>query len=148
MRERAKPLRASRARGPCIPVVVKGFRAFRSGCALFAHILLKILLHIFYLKMLDPPLWSIRDIEICCWSSSLTNVLYGGKIRKEQLENKTIKVTRIQLKSHSIVLVDSYEFPSLFQKLQHSHSRHQKTASNLLRINSKGKLRFNKIWPL
>ena len=33
------------------------------------------------------------------------------------------------LKSHSIVLVDLNEFPSIFQKVQHSHSRLQKTAT-------------------
>ena len=34
------------------------------------------------------------------------------------------------------------------QKVQHSHSRHQKTTSNLLRINLKGRLRFNNYsWP-
>ena len=32
--------------------------------------------------------------------------------------------------------------------MQHSHSRHQKTTSNLLRINLKGKLRFINEWPL
>ena len=32
--------------------------------------------------------------------------------------------------------------------MQHSHSRHQKTTSNLLRINLKGKLRFSNGWPL
>ena len=40
------------------------------------------------------------------------------------------------------------EFPSIFQKVQHSYSRHQKTTSNLLRINLKGILKFNEIWPL
>ena len=47
-----------------------------------------------------------------------------------------------------VVLVDLNEFPSVFQKVQHSHSRHQKTTSNLPRINSKGILKFNEIWPL
>ena len=46
-----------------------------------------------------------------------------------------------------IVLVVVGEFPSIFQKVQHSHSRHQKTTSNLLRINLKGILKFNDIWP-
>ena len=49
--------------------------------------------------------------------------------------------------SHSIVLVDLNEFPPLFQKVQHSNSRHQKTTSNL-RINLKVILKFNEIWPL
>ena len=48
----------------------------------------------------------------------------------------------------AIVLVDLNEFPSIFQKVKHSHSRHQKITSNLLRINLKGILKFNKIWPL
>ena len=48
----------------------------------------------------------------------------------------------------AIVLVDLNEFPSIFQKVQHSHSRHQKTTSNRLRINLKGILKFNEIWPL
>ena len=47
-----------------------------------------------------------------------------------------------------IVLVDLSEFPSIFQKVQHSHSRHHKTTSNPLRINLKDKLRFNHSWPL
>ena len=51
-------------------------------------------------------------------------------------------------KSHNIVLVDFNEFPSIFQKVQHYHSRHQKTSSNLLRINLKGILKFNRIWPI
>ena len=33
------------------------------------------------------------------------------------------------------------EFPLIFQKVQHSHFRHQKTTSNLLRINLKGILK-------
>ena len=58
------------------------------------------------------------------------------------------------MKSHSnplldtIVLVDLNEFPSFFQKVWHSHSRHQKTTSNLLRINLNDILKFNEIWPL
>ena len=52
------------------------------------------------------------------------------------------------LKPYSIVLVDLNEFPSIFLKVQHSQSRHQETTSNLLRINLKGILKFNKIWPL
>ena len=50
--------------------------------------------------------------------------------------------------SHSKVLVDSNEFSLIFWKVQHSHSRHQKTTSHLLRINLKGKVRFNNKWPL
>ena len=38
--------------------------------------------------------------------------------------------------------------PSIYQNVQHSLSRHQKTTSNLLRINLKGKLKFNHSWPL
>ena len=38
-------------------------------------------------------------------------------------------------------------FHQSFKMVQYSHSRHQKT-SNLLRINLKGKLRFNTSWPL
>ena len=46
--------------------------------------------------------------------------------------------------------MDLNEFPSIFQKVQHSHSRHQKTTSNLLSINLKCILMFNEIhvWPL
>ena len=44
--------------------------------------------------------------------------------------------------------MDLNEFPSIFQKVKHSHSRHQKTISNLLRINLKGILQFNETWPL
>ena len=46
------------------------------------------------------------------------------------------------------ILVDLNEFPSIFHKVQHSHSRHQKTTSNLLRINLKSILKFNEIWPV
>ena len=45
-------------------------------------------------------------------------------------------------------MVDLNKFPSIFQTVQNSHSRHQKTTSNLLRINLKGILKFNEIWPL
>ena len=48
----------------------------------------------------------------------------------------------------SIVLVQLNEFPSIFQKVQHAPSRHQKTTSNLLRIYLKGILKFNEIWSL
>ena len=44
--------------------------------------------------------------------------------------------------------MDRNEFPSIFQKVQYSHSRHQKTTSHLLRINLKGILKLNEIWPL
>ena len=54
----------------------------------------------------------------------------------------------IGLKSHSIVLVDLNEFPSIFLKMQHSPSRHQKTTSNILRINLKAIFKFNEIWSL
>ena len=46
------------------------------------------------------------------------------------------------------MLVDLNEFPPIFQKVQHSHSKHQITTSKLLRINLKGKLRFNNSWSL
>ena len=54
----------------------------------------------------------------------------------------------IRLKRASIVLVDLNEFPSIFLKMQHSPSRHQKTTSNILRINLKGLFKFNEIWSL
>ena len=44
--------------------------------------------------------------------------------------------------------MDWNEFPPIFQKVQHSHSRHHKTTSNLLRIDLKGILKFNEILPL
>ena len=37
---------------------------------------------------------------------------------------------------------------ALIPQVQHSHSRHQKTTSTLLRINLKGILKFNEVWPL
>ena len=43
----------------------------------------------------------------------------------------------------SIVLVDLNEFSSVILKVHLSHSRHQETTSNLLRIYSKDKLRFS-----
>ena len=46
------------------------------------------------------------------------------------------------------MLVDFNEFPSFFQKVQHSHSRHQKTTSNLRIIKLKAKFSFNNSWPL
>ena len=45
-------------------------------------------------------------------------------------------------------MVDLNEFPSIFQKVQHSRSSHQKPTSKLLRINLNCKLRFNHPWPL
>ena len=54
---------------------------------------------------------------------------------------------RIRKFRHTIVLVDLDEFPSIFQKVQHFHSRYQKTTSTLLRINLKGKFIFNHSWP-
>ena len=56
--------------------------------------------------------------------------------------------TKKQNTQEAIVLVDLNEYPSIFQKVQHSYSRHQKTTSNLLRINLKGIVKFNEIWPL
>ena len=50
--------------------------------------------------------------------------------------------------SHRTVLMDLNKFPSIFQKVQHSHSKHKKRTSNLLKFDLKGKLWFNKIWPL
>ena len=47
-----------------------------------------------------------------------------------------------------LVFVDLKEFPSIFQKVQYSHSRHQKTTSNLLRINLNSIFKFSEIWPL
>ena len=44
--------------------------------------------------------------------------------------------------------MDLNEFPSTFQKVQYSQSRHQKTTSHLLRINLKSVLKLNGIWPL
>ena len=44
--------------------------------------------------------------------------------------------------------MDLNKFWLIFQKVQHSHSRHQKTTSNFLRINLKGNLRFIHSWPL
>ena len=41
-------------------------------------------------------------------------------------------------KNHSIVLVDFNEFSSVVWKVQHSHSRHQKTTSSLVKITLKG----------
>ena len=44
-------------------------------------------------------------------------------------------------------MVDLNEFSSIFQKVQHSHSRHQKTTSNLLGIHLKDKLRCSNGTP-
>ena len=57
--------------------------------------------------------------------------------------NISIQFCIFQSHSTCIVLVDLNEFPSIFQKVQHSHSRHQKTTSTLLRINLKGKLKLH-----
>ena len=48
----------------------------------------------------------------------------------------------------AFVLVDLNEFSFNLLKVQHSHFRHQKTISNLLRIHLKGKLRFGTGSPL
>ena len=46
-------------------------------------------------------------------------------------------------------LNDLNEFSSIFQRLQqYSHSRHQKTTSNILRIHSKAKIWFGNGSPL
>ena len=47
------------------------------------------------------------------------------------------------IKKYSTVLADLNEFSSIFCKRQHSHSRHQKTISNLHRIISQGRLRVS-----
>ena len=39
-------------------------------------------------------------------------------------------------------------FHQSFKKVEHSHSRHQKATTNLLRIDLKGKLSFNNSWQL
>ena len=48
----------------------------------------------------------------------------------------------------STVLVDLNDFSSISSKVQHSHSRHYKTTSNLITLNSKDKLKCNNSWPL
>ena len=40
------------------------------------------------------------------------------------------------------------EFSSVFLKVQHSHSRHQKTTSDLLKLNLRGTFRFSNERPL
>ena len=47
-----------------------------------------------------------------------------------------------------VLKLDWNEFSSVFWKVQHSHSRHQKTTSNLYRINLKGRLRVSNEWSL
>ena len=49
---------------------------------------------------------------------------------------------KIKSRSIHVVMVDLNEFSSIFQKVQHFHSRHQKTTSNLLTTHLKGKLMF------
>ena len=44
--------------------------------------------------------------------------------------------------------MDSNEYSSIFWKVQYSHSRHQKTTSNFLRIHLKGRLEVSKEWSL
>ena len=54
--------------------------------------------------------------------------LHKGKVHFPTGESAS-KGYEWHLYSHSIVLVDLNEFSSIFQKVQHSHSRHQKTTS-------------------
>ena len=64
---------------------------------------------------------------------------------------KTLNLTRAALSPlKAIVLVNLKHFfpPSIFWKMQHSHSRYQRTTSNLIRINLKSTLRFSNQWPL
>ena len=77
-------------------------------------------------------------------------VIKSGNLKKKKMHqsakslvNHAVKLakrwkissTAFTPKFKAIVLVDLNEFPSIFQKVQHSHSRDQKTTSNLLIIN-------------
>ena len=85
--------------------------------------------------------WPARAIlkVSCPWIQGSWNQMQ--KLISSSLINKAL----IFLKD--ILLVDLKEFPSVFQKMQHSNARHQKSTSNLLRIKLKGILMLNKIWP-
>ena len=62
--------------------------------------------------------------------------------------SESLTVNTVDSFSHRIVLVNLNEFSSIFWKVQHSHSQHQKTTSNLCRITLKGTLRFSNGQPL
>ena len=99
-------------------------------------------------KSINLVQWPVYGME-CQVSTPSFNTSPLILKRKRKKMNFAIKIFLYMKKqSHSIVLVDLNEFSPIFQKVQHSHSRHQKTTSNLLEINLKGKLRLNNSWPL
>ena len=104
------------------------------------------------------------SVSTCIIFVSLNMVLFCWKPKIQRRQSLFVSkcilqdVTRVQgmpvdsflsfILPFKAILVDLNEFPSIFQKVQHSYSRHQKTISNFLRITLKGNLRLNKIWPL
>ena len=80
---------------------------------------------------------SIEIIIIANYGCFYKQLLFSSV---QKMTNKVMLGCRLCAthKREYIVLVDLNEFPSIFQKVQHSHSRQQKTTSNLIRINLKG----------
>ena len=80
------------------------------------------------------------------WCHHCPCALYPNLLLKE--DGVSVHLSCLCQWLYSTVLVDLNECPSIFQKVQQSHSRHQKTTSNFLRINLKGILKFNEIWSI
>ena len=106
-----------------------------------------------FMQIIIFPHVRVWPIWICClegfsdkFAAKIISVAILSRSKHKMTGIYLNITTNVYIKA--IVLVDLNEFPSIFQKVQHSHSRHLKTTSNLLSINLKGKLRFFKICPL
>ena len=95
-----------------------------------------------YLMAVTGSMWLLQGLCGCYRVNVLlffANIALRGSSGTDLREGVSVAIKAI-----GIVLVDLNEFPSIFQTVQHSHSRHQETTSNLLRINLKGILTFNR----
>ena len=135
----------------------------------FTHICVKIMTHHF-MKMTDPWRTSFcahrndGPIDEPCdaltvkwlttthiWVSVVTNLLLPWQYYASSMYMthpwRTIprgsRGASYKWHLHNKVLEDLNECSSIFWKVQHSHSRHQKTASDLCRITLKGRLRVS-----
>ena len=110
------------------------------------HLCFSLITYDMYVNLLHLPLSEFRLVWMLDHVKGLDllelfdiNENYASDLQKPKcMHFKLPAGFPFSLISHSIVLVDLNEFPLIFQKVQHSHSRHQKTTSNLIRINLKG----------
>ena len=92
-----------------------------------------------------PNSCHLKPSQICCISWEYT--LNGSFIIS--YFNVTLMLLKATASEWWIYALKArHSIVTIFQALQHSHSRHQKTTPNLFRINWKGKLRFSNPWPL